>query len=117
MTASVSPAAAVGTAVASVVLPAGDLDATLAYFVDQLGFRLLSVSPADAPRVATIEGHGLRVQLDRDAGGAPGHLRLPIDGPGIVPTTDEVMAPNGTAVELVPTTSRSRSPRCSRHWW
>jgi mannose-6-phosphate isomerase-like protein (cupin superfamily) len=101
VTASVSPAAAVGTAVASVVLPAGDLDATLAYFVDQLGFRLLSVSPADAPRVATIEGHGLRVQLDRDAGGAPGHLRLPIDGPGIVPTTDEMMAPNGTAVELV----------------
>jgi mannose-6-phosphate isomerase-like protein (cupin superfamily) len=102
VTASVSPAAAIGTAVASVVLPAGDLDATLAYFVDQLGFRLLSISPADAPRVATIEGHGLRVQLDRDAGGAPGHLRLPIDGPGIVPTTDEVIAPNGTAVELVP---------------
>ena len=102
MTASVSSAAATGAGHASVVLPGGDLDATVAYFVDRLGFRLLSISPADDPRVATIEGHGLRVQLDRDAAGAPGLLRLPAHGPGIVVSSSDVVAPNGTRVELRP---------------
>jgi quercetin dioxygenase-like cupin family protein len=103
VTASVSPAAATGAGPASVVLPGGDLDATLAYFVDELGFRLLSISPADDPRVATIEGHGLRIQLDREADGAPGLVRLPAEGLGIAAFgATTLVAPNGTLVELVP---------------
>jgi quercetin dioxygenase-like cupin family protein len=81
---------------AEVVLPAPDLAATLAYFVDELGFRLVSLTGADDPEVAVVAGHGVRLRLDRHADHQPGRLR--------VPGSDHRMltAPNGTLVELVP---------------
>jgi hypothetical protein len=36
---------------------------TLDWFVDSLGFRMEQIFPADAPRVAVISGHGLRVTV------------------------------------------------------
>ena len=103
MTAIPSPAGVATAGPALVVLPGGDLDATVAYFLDHLGFRLLSISPADDPRVATIEGHGLRLQFDRGVDGAPGLLRLPVTAAdGIAQGEDALVAPNGTLIELVP---------------
>jgi quercetin dioxygenase-like cupin family protein len=97
-----SPAAVATATPAVVVLPGGDLDTTLAYFVDQLGFRLLSISPADDPKVATIEGHGLRVQLDRGIEGGPGLLRVPLSPTdAVTPGERTLVAPNGTFIELV----------------
>ena len=57
---------------AEVVVRCGDLGETLAFFVDQIGFRVDVISPADDPRVAVISGHGVRLRLEHDgAGGTP----------------------------------------------
>ena len=56
---------------AEIVLPSGELQSSLDFFVDRLGFRLECISPADDPRTALISGHGLRILLRRDAGGTP----------------------------------------------
>jgi quercetin dioxygenase-like cupin family protein len=83
---------------AEVVLPCTELDPALSFFIDRLGFRLESVSPADDPSSAVISGHGLRLRLERGASGAPGVLRLYCRdraGGGVL------VAPNGTRIELV----------------
>jgi len=84
---------------AELVIPCPDLDETLAYFVDELGFRTESIFPADAPRVAVIAGYGVRIRLDAGAQGSPGTLRLRCkqiaDGNG------ELVAPNGTSIVFV----------------
>src|SRR5215472_5045935 len=87
---------------AEVVLPCTDLEAALGFFRDRLGFQLQAIFPADAPAVAVLAGHGLRLRLDRDAPGAPGRLRLLCREPDTVAGGERVlMAPNGTRVELV----------------
>jgi len=48
-----------------VVVACADLDAALAFYTDELGFRLLSIFPADDPAVATLDGHRLSVRLER----------------------------------------------------
>ena len=49
---------------AQVVLPCADLDPTVEFFVDRLGFRLDAIFPADDPSVAVLSGHGATVRLD-----------------------------------------------------
>ena len=88
-------------AAALVILPCVDLDETVEYFVGTLGFRLASISPADDPRTAVLEGHGTRVELRRDHTGDPGHLRLLYREP-VVGGQRTVIAPNGTRIELSP---------------
>ena len=87
---------------AAVVLPCQDLDATLGFFLDRLGFRLDTVFPADDPAVAVISGHGARLRLERGSDAPPATLRLPRS---VLETTDEaeyqVVAPNGTRVFFV----------------
>ena len=86
---------------ASVVLPCQDLDDTVAFFTERLGFRLVTISPADDPRRAVLEGHGLGVQLERGLDGSPGVLRLRCaKGPGGTGVLTELTAPNGTRIEL-----------------
>ena len=55
--------------IAEVVLacPAELLTETFEWFVDALGFRMEQIFPADAPRVAVVMGHGVR--LARGGGG------------------------------------------------
>ena len=87
---------------AEAVLPCAELEATLAFFVERLGFRVAAVFPAEAPAVAVIAGHGLRVRLDSRAAGSPGTLRLLCRDPAAVAAgTTTLVAPNGTRVELV----------------
>ena len=66
---------------AQIVLPCKDLDATLAFFTERLGFRLETIHPADDPSVAVISGYGVRLELARGGDGAPGVLRLLCDDP------------------------------------
>ncbi|MDQ3504336.1 MAG: cupin domain-containing protein [Actinomycetota bacterium] len=83
-----------------VVLPCIDLDPTVDFFVDRLGFRLDVIMPADDPAVALLSGHGLRIRLDRGATGDPGVLRLACDEPD-AGDSQLLTAPNGTRVQLV----------------
>jgi len=52
-----------GIEAAELVLPCADLEPTLAFFTGRLGFRIASIFPAEAPRVAVIACHGLRLRL------------------------------------------------------
>ena len=80
---------------AQIVLPCADLDPTVEFFVDRLGFRLDAIFPADDPSVAVLSGHGATVRLDGSLDGAAGHLRLLFDDSGPV-DVGTVLAPNGT---------------------
>ena len=77
---------------------------TLDWFVDSLGFRMEQIFPADAPRVAVISGHGVRVRLEPPSDGvAAGRLRLVCrgDSAAVYASHDGASAPNGTRVEIV----------------
>ncbi len=91
---------------AEVVLPCGDVQATAAFFTSRLGFRLESIFPADDPAVAQLCGHGLSLRLERGRGGSPGVLRMVCTDPSVVGAGDlELVAPNGTRVELASASS------------
>jgi catechol 2,3-dioxygenase-like lactoylglutathione lyase family enzyme len=82
---------------AEVELGCPRLAPTLSFFVDQLGFRVETIFPAEDPQVATLSGPGLRLRLA--PGGDPGVIRLACrDLPGHAPRT--LTAPNGTRIEV-----------------
>lgn len=84
---------------AEIVLPCKSLDDTLHFFTEDLGFRLDEIYPADAPRVASVSGFGIRLRLDTGAEGDAGTLRLACNEF----TADSVMeAPNGTRIHFAP---------------
>jgi mannose-6-phosphate isomerase-like protein (cupin superfamily)/catechol 2,3-dioxygenase-like lactoylglutathione lyase family enzyme len=89
---------------AQVVLPCPDLDATLRFFTDKLGFKVDLVLPADSPRMAVVSGHGLALRLEAAADGetrSPLTLRLLCDLAALPPGTPrELVAPGGTRVEF-----------------
>ncbi|KAI9010538.1 RmlC-like cupin domain-containing protein [Hyaloraphidium curvatum] len=88
---------------AQVVVPCAELDGTLAFFTDRLGFRVDAISPADGPRAAEVSGHGISLLLSVDAAGPPPALRLVCDEPkAVAGGALELTAPNGTRIELVP---------------
>jgi quercetin dioxygenase-like cupin family protein len=90
---------------AEIVLPAPDLDATMKFFAERLGFQLDAIYPADDPATALMSGHGLRLRLDRAGAGAPGALRLLARDPAALARAfgsgaSTVTAPNGTRIEF-----------------
>ena len=88
---------------AQVVLPCRDLNATLAFFTDRLGFKVNLIFPADSPSTAVVSGHGLTLRLEiADAVAAPITLRLLCDLSSLPAGTPHLLtAPDGTRVELV----------------
>lgn len=87
---------------AQVILPCDELDPTLEFFTDRLGFRVAAIYPADRPKTVVLSGYGLRVQLEKNGGGAPGSIRLLCTDPASVAGgATALTAPNGTRIELV----------------
>ncbi|GMR23242.1 MAG: hypothetical protein BMS9Abin37_1653 [Acidobacteriota bacterium] len=87
---------------AQVVLPCAELDPTLEFFTERLGFRVDAIYPADSPSTVVVSGYGLRVQLQHGGDGEPGALRLLCSDPtSIADGATEITAPNGTRIELV----------------
>lgn len=86
----------------AIVIPCWDLDETVDFFQDHLGFRIEVISPADSPRTALMSGHGALVRLQRVEGSFdPGVLELLCeDGANV--NAQGLIAPNGTRVRLVP---------------
>ena len=86
---------------AQVRLPSPDLNADLAFFTKELGFRLDTIFPADDPAIAELSGHGLNIRLERGAAGAPVTLRLLSDDPENFAGSERLLtAPNGTRIEI-----------------
>ena len=84
---------------AQVVLPCNEpISATIGFFSAH-GFAVRTIMPADHPRIAVLQGHGLTLRLQVGAAVAPGRLRLL--SADVVEPYEEV-APNGTVVEVVP---------------
>ena len=48
---------------AEILLPCNNLDETLQFFIDKLGFKMESIAPAEKPSIAVISGHGIRLRL------------------------------------------------------
>ena len=88
---------------AEVVVPCAELEPTLAFFTERLGFRVESIMPADDPSIAVVSGHGLRLRFERGASGPAGTLRLACDDPEALGDGARVLvAPNGLRIELAP---------------
>ena len=83
--------------VAEVVVPCLDLDQTLSFFIENLGFRVEMITPADNPKMAIVSGYGLRLYLRSGGSGKDIFLRLH--------STDRkaqtLQAPNGTTIEII----------------
>ena len=91
-----------GIRAAEVVLPCAEVEPTVRFFTERLGFRIAAVLPADNPAVVVVQGHGLRLRLERGAAGPAGVLRLSCDDPEALSESGQaVVAPNGTRIELV----------------
>lgn len=102
-----------------VVLPCEDLEPTLAFFTERLGFRLDAIFPADCPRVAAISGYGMCLRLEcAEAGGmrgSSGLLRLLCHDPKAVAGGQTTLtAPNGTRIELAALASPPALPPLSQ---
>ena len=83
--------------VAEVVVPCLDLDQTLSFFIENLGFRVEMITPADNPKMAIVSGYGLRLCLRSGGSGKDILLRLH--------STDRksqtLQAPNDTTIEII----------------
>lgn len=87
---------------AEIVLPAGELRETLPFYLNQLGFRLDEIYPADDPSTAVISGYGLRLRLVRGSANAPGTIVLRCESPdALADGKTALIAPNGTTIEIV----------------
>ena len=88
---------------AQVVVPCSDLQATMDYFIERLGFRVEVIFPADAPATAVLSGHGLTLRLEVTEGNPPlPSLRLLVDFSALPKDTPrEFQLPNGTKIQLV----------------
>ena len=83
--------------VAEVVVPCFDLDETLSFFLNSLGFRVEMITPADNPNTAIISGYGVRLCLRSGGSGRDITLRLNSNSR----QTQTLHAPNGTTVEII----------------
>ena len=83
--------------VAEVVVPCLELDDTLSFFVDTLGFRIEMITPADNPNTAIISGYGVRLCLRKGGSGKDVTLRLSSTNR----KAQTLLAPNGTTIEIV----------------
>lgn len=90
---------------AEILLPTDELRDDLPFYTGTLGMRLDSIYPADNPSNASLSGHGLNIRIDKAAQIAPGVLRIMTDDvAGFAGGATELVAPNGTRIEIVPLT-------------
>ncbi len=83
---------------AEIVLPSPDLDASIGFFRDELGFRLDMIFPADAPRVAVMSGHGLKLRLDIRFTAAAGTICVHTDDADLLSRDQPLVSPGGLRV-------------------
>lgn len=86
---------------AEILLPTRSLREDLPFFTKDLGMRMDMIYPADNPSVAVFSGHGLRLRLDQNHQGAPGHVRIMTERPdSFAQGKRQITAPGGTEVTI-----------------
>lgn len=104
------------TTAAEIRLPSTDLTADMAFFRG-IGFRLDQIFPADDPGVAVMSGHGLRLRLQRGADEAPGTVRILSDDTlSFADGAHELVAPNGTRIEIARLNPPLEIPETHHHF-
>ncbi len=89
-------------AMAEVALSCRELDATVAFFTERLGFVVDAVFPADAPEEVVVVGYGLRARLCTGVDDATTVLRIRSANPAaFADGAAELVAPNGTRIQFV----------------
>lgn len=86
---------------AEVRLASDDVRQDVPFFTETLGFRLEKIFPADAPSVAVLSGHGVRLRIEKGAPEPPATLRILTEDPAKFAAGEtELTAPNGTIIEI-----------------
>lgn len=79
-----------------------DLDGDLRCLVEEFGFRLDRIWPADAPAVAEVSGHGTALALERAEEAAPAEVQLYAENPEAVAAgRSEITTPGGLRIVVV----------------
>jgi quercetin dioxygenase-like cupin family protein len=78
-----------------------DINAALEFYVEQLGFRVDSIFPAESPTVAVVRGYGLRLRLDPNAPHATVSIRISSTDLDSLGGAGQHVAPDGTVVNIV----------------
>lgn len=87
---------------AEVTLGVTDLKTEMPFFLNDLGFRLDEIYPADDPAVAVISGYGSRIRLDRGVTSTPTHLTLRCTDPdSFAQGVRELTSPSGHIINVV----------------
>lgn len=90
---------------AEVLLPTQELRDDLPFYTKVLGMRMDTIFPADDPTTATFSGHGLNIRIEKGVAVEPGVLRILTDDvAGFADGATELLAPNGTRIEIAPLT-------------
>lgn len=94
---------------AQIVLPCIDLNQTLEFFVERLGFRLEMIFPADAPVVAVVSGYGTSLRLENSFEKLP--LTINLIGNFSDELEREIYSPDGVCVRLLDEKSEIEIPK------
>ena len=96
---------------AEVLLPTNELRDDLPFYTKVLGMRMDTIYPADDPTTATFSGHGLNIRIQKGAPVEPGVLRILTDDvAGFADGETELVAPNGTKIEIASLTPVAETP-------
>jgi len=79
---------------AEIVLPSGNINETVSFFSDELGFQLESIFPADDPDEAIMVGFGLRIRFINNDTIHPGTISITGEN------SKNLRAPNGTVIQF-----------------
>ena len=97
---------------AEMSLPCNNLNETLQFFTDKLGFKMESIAPSEKPSLAVISGYGIRIRLEPGNNQDPGSINLLCSEPASVADGKlKLTAPNGTRVSLIEAKSSLNIPK------
>lgn len=98
-----------GVRAAQVLVTCPTLEPTLGFLLQNLGFQVDAIFPADNPTVAMVSGHGVSLRLQQGASGGASDLYLLCDTPP-KEGTRLLTAPNGLRIHLVDADPPMRLP-------
>lgn len=86
---------------AQIVLPCANLNRTLEFFTERLGFSVEMIFPADSPSTAVISGCGVTLRLESSTENQPFTLNLLGDFSPLDKTGREIYSPDGVRIVFV----------------